>query len=84
MSHHKHIYRIYADNELEHTNEAWVKASDWIIGIKHSGDLNEAIALARKAAISCNFPFVVMEISCGGRRDALADVWVVTKKGVMK
>ena len=77
MSHHANGYRIFADDETNHTNEEWRKAYDWINGLEFRKDYNEAFSLAKICAVSCRFPFVVQYLPIGGKRPEYTDTWVV-------
>jgi len=77
MSHHARGYRIYPDDETDHSNEQWAKSDSWINGLEFRRDYNEAMALAKVGAISCGMPFVVQIIPIGGKRPKYAEVWVV-------
>jgi|DEB0MinimDraft_6_1074348.scaffolds.fasta_scaffold04968_2 hypothetical protein len=77
MSHHGHGYRVYPDDMSEHTHEEWSKADSWINGLEFRKDFNEALALAKLGAVNCQFPFIVMEIPIGGKRQRFCDCWVI-------
>jgi|GEM_PF-5239575 len=62
MSHHTTQYRIYANDQTEHTSEEWAVADRYINGVAYSYDKREAFATAEKAAKNCRFPFVVMAV----------------------
>lgn len=77
MSHHAHGYRIYPNDETDHSSEQWVMAYEWLNGLEYRRDFNEACALAKLGAINCRMTFVVQMIPAGGKRYKSADVWII-------
>lgn len=77
MSHNRIQYRIYADDQTQHTNEEWAVAGRFINGLAYSYDFRESVAVAKKAAKNCKFPFVVLSVPVGGKRAAQCDAWVI-------
>ena len=77
MSHHKHGYRIYPEDDKSITDDKWKKADRWINGVEFRNDFNEAVAFAKIGARSCGIPFVVVEVPLGGVRPKLCDCWVI-------
>jgi len=79
MSSHKIQYRIYADDLTDHTNDEWARADRYINGLAYSSDLGEAFAMAKKAALNCKFPFIVMAVLLPNRNNLFCDTWVFEK-----
>jgi len=77
MSRHKIVYRIYADDQTPHTSEDWAIADRHINGLAYSCDFREAVAIAKKSAKNCKFPFVVLAVPIGGKRAEQCDAWVI-------
>lgn len=78
MSHSRTHYRIYADDQTQHTNEEWAIADRHINGLAYSYDKREAFSIARKAAKNCQFPFVVLAVPIPNReKDKLCMAWIV-------
>lgn len=77
MSRHAILFRVYADDQTPHTHEEWQNAHRHINGLAYSRDFNEAVAIARKAAKNCQYPFVVMAVPIGGKNRPLCNVWVI-------
>lgn len=77
MSSHKIQYRIYPDYKSDGKTDAeWEKADSYINGIAYSFDRGEAFSIARKAAKSCQYPFVVLAVQLPKKND-MYDAWVV-------
>lgn len=68
MSSHKRIWMIYADDDPTFTDESWMNADQFINGCQFRGDLKEAVAFAKRAAVSCHHPFVVVGVQLGDGR----------------
>lgn len=79
MSSNRLQYRIYADDQNQHTHEEWAFADRHINGMVYSCDKNEAFALAKKAAKNCQFPFVVLAVPIPRRdKEKLCTAWIVS------
>ena len=77
MSNHGICYLICPDDTTEHTDHEWKVANDFCV--EYRKDWNEAIALAKIASISCNFPFIVQEHYIRGKGESFANTWVVNR-----
>ena len=76
MSSNRIQYRIYPeDSGFPYTHEEWQRADSYIDGIAYSFDKKEAFAIAKKAALSTLYPFVVMAIPLPNRKKP-CECWV--------
>ena len=77
MSNHRLVYRICPDDEVDCSNDEWWRVAKNFNGMEHEWDFKAAVALAKLNATRYQFPFVVMEVPCGGVRPKLCYTWVV-------
>lgn len=77
MSGHKIQYRILPCNDRLRDNSERERADTFIKGVAYSFDKNEAFSIAKKAAKSCQFPFVVLEVSLPIKYGCLYGAWTV-------
>ena len=79
MSRNRISYRIYPEPHSQHSYNEWAKADKYINGFAHSGDRNEAFAIAKKSAKDCRLPFVVQAVPIGGKRANECASWVIER-----
>ena len=79
MSHNGIGYRVYPDDEAKDPKGNWVAASNWINGLVFIKDRKEAFAMAKLGAVNCKFPFIVMKIPIGGKRQMTCYYWTVRR-----
>lgn len=74
MSSTGYVYRIYAESVDDH--DLWSKADEFLNGVQVKFDLDEALAVAKVAALSTQCPIVIQQLPRHGIRKGLYPVWV--------